>query len=95
MAAAKKDAWHAVTIVPGAAACEAAQELRGRRFLSSAAPRLPLAGCTNRDHCRCKYQHHADRRGNPRRVSDGSVGNSAKPPDKERRRPGERRERRS
>jgi hypothetical protein len=95
MAAAKKHAWHAVTIVPGAAACDAAQELRGRRFLSSAAPRLPLAGCTNRDQCQCKYQHHADRRGNPRRASDGGAGNSAKPPDKERRRPGERRERRS
>jgi hypothetical protein len=95
MAAATKNAWHAVTIVPCAAACDAAQQLRGRRFLARAAPRLPLAGCTNHDHCQCKYQHYADRRGDPRRNADSDAGKAAKTPAKERRRPGERRERRS
>jgi hypothetical protein len=87
-------AWHAVGVVPGEAACEAAQRLRGQRFLSRDAPRLPLPDCSNQDRCQCKYQHMTDRRGEPRRSDDSAVGIAAKPRTGERRRPGERRERR-
>ena len=38
--------YHAVSIVPGAACCNAARELRFQRFLSKEAPPLPLASCT-------------------------------------------------
>jgi hypothetical protein len=34
--------WHAVTIAVPANACAAAQDCKGKRYLSSAAPRLPL-----------------------------------------------------
>jgi len=58
--------WHAVTVLPGADACEAAQSCRGKRFLSHEAPRFPLPDC-KAAHCRCRYRHHADRRGATRR----------------------------
>jgi hypothetical protein len=58
--------WHAVAIVPGAGACQAAESCRGRRFLSIEAPHLPLPEC-NTAQCRCKYRHYEDRRGPPRR----------------------------
>ena len=35
--------------------------MEGRRFLSSAAPRLPLAECDSLE-CNCKFVHHKDRR---------------------------------
>ena len=53
--------FHAVSIAPGPEACEAAQVRAGKRFLSREAPRLPLAECGNPE-CRCRYQHHDDRR---------------------------------
>jgi hypothetical protein len=54
--------WHAVSIVPQAGACAAAQAIAGRRFLSSEQPpQLPLEGCTAAI-CTCHYAHHADRR---------------------------------
>jgi hypothetical protein len=62
-----KPTWHAVSIVPGAAACNAVQQLRGRRHLPLEAPRLPLPACDLQNQCRCKYQHHGDRRGAERR----------------------------
>jgi hypothetical protein len=34
---------------------------QGMRFLSSAAPRLPLPECDALD-CKCRFMHHADRR---------------------------------
>jgi len=92
MATAIKKSWHAVCVVPGGTACAAAQRLRGQRFLSPVAPRLPLPDCSNQNQCQCKYQHMADRRGEPRRSDD--VGVPATPRSGERRRPGERRERR-
>lgn len=61
--------WHAVSIVPHGQACEAVQACRGKRFLSSEAPRLPLQGC-NADQCQCRYRHHPDRRGGTRRKDD-------------------------
>ena len=37
--------YHAVSIKFGNDACNVAKELRGKRFLSNAAPRLPLPEC--------------------------------------------------
>lgn len=65
--------WHGVSIVAKAVKCEAAHALRGKRFLSAAAPRLPLPNCTMEHSCACAYKHHADRRAPPRR-KDESVG---------------------
>lgn len=59
--------WHAVSIVRGRFGCRAAQMIGEQRFLDSDAPRLPLAGCSAPDACQCKYKHHEDRRGLPRR----------------------------
>ena len=53
--------YHAVSIKFDTNACAAAQEMSGRRFLSSAAPRLPLPEC-NALECRCRFVHHDDRR---------------------------------
>jgi len=93
----KTSAWHAVSIIAGPQACAAAQAFGLRRFLSGAAPRLPLAECTQSDRCQCRYRHHADRRAGGRRADDervaGAPGARAKPADGERRRPGERRAR--
>lgn len=65
-----KQAWHAVTIITPGHACDAANELKGQRFLSKEAPRLPLAGCPSPEFCRCTYRHYSDRRTGPRRASD-------------------------
>jgi hypothetical protein len=61
--------YHAVSIVPGVAHCDAARELRRRRFLSREAPPLPLAACTL-GKCRCAYKHYDDRRTKARRAAD-------------------------
>lgn len=58
--------WHAVGIVTRPSACAAAQSCKGKRFLSSRAPRLPLTGCDAAE-CGCKYRHYEDRRDGPRR----------------------------
>ena len=52
-------AFHAVSIKFDAQACEAAKMMSGRRFLSNAAPRLPLPDC-NALECRCSFSHHKD-----------------------------------
>ena len=54
-------AYHAVSIKYATNACEAAKALSGRRFLSNAAPRLPLPDCDSLE-CRCRFAHHDDRR---------------------------------
>jgi hypothetical protein len=66
--------FHAVSLEYSAEGCTAAKEMTGRRFLSSAAPQLPLPGCDSLE-CFCKFVHHADRR-NPtdRRSPFGSAG---------------------
>ncbi len=94
MANVPKSPWRAVSVVAGPAAFAAAQRLRGQRFLTGKAPRLPLAACNNQDQCGCKYQHHPDRRGDTRRTDDEGATTVVKPRGSERRRPGERRERR-
>lgn len=63
----KASRWHSVSVVNKGYCCEALTELLGKRFLSQEAPRLPLANCTKSSDCRCSYQHHEDRRAEPRR----------------------------
>jgi hypothetical protein len=61
--------FHAVSIQSVDSACEAAKGIQGQRFLSSAAPRLPLPECDAAE-CRCRFAHHKDRRsGEDRRGS--------------------------
>ena len=62
--------WSAVAISPGSSSCEAASALKGKRFLSAEAPRLPLTECTAQDTCRCVYRKYPDRRAGPRRAED-------------------------
>ena len=95
MATSAKDPWRAVAILASDSACEAARQLRGKRFLTREAPRLPLAECIKQDQCQCKYRHLRDRRGPQRRAfEEGGLLRSTKTVAKEQRRPGERRERR-
>ncbi len=54
-------AFHAVSIKLGPNACEPAQSMDGKRFLSGAAPKLPLPNCNNLE-CKCRFVHHKDRR---------------------------------
>ena len=42
--------------------------MAGRRFLSGAAPQLPLADCDAAE-CSCRFRHHDDRRSNKDRRS--------------------------
>jgi hypothetical protein len=71
--------WHAVSIRPCAAACEAAQAIAGKRFLSSEGPpQLPLTGCTASE-CTCLYRHHADRRVWNRAAEAGAGGTPGSP----------------
>lgn len=55
--------FHAVAIKYSEYACDAAKALTGRRFLSNAAPRLPLPECDYPD-CNCRFAHFSDRRTN-------------------------------
>ncbi|HNP65171.1 MAG TPA: hypothetical protein PKH39_14635 [Woeseiaceae bacterium] len=56
-----RGAYHAVAIKYSENACDAAKAMTGRRFLSTAAPRLPLPECDYID-CRCQFAHYPDRR---------------------------------
>lgn len=56
-----KTAYHAVSIKISGQACAAARDMAGRRFLSTAAPKLPLPDCDVLD-CNCRFVHHKDRR---------------------------------
>jgi hypothetical protein len=53
-------------------ACSAVRKFAGQRLLSSEAPLLPLADCTQRE-CTCTYHHFEDRRLGSRRVDETSV----------------------
>ncbi len=53
--------YHAVSIKFDEGACGAAKAMSGRRFLASAAPRLPLPECDALE-CTCRFTHHSDRR---------------------------------
>ena len=86
-------AFHAVAIKYSENACDAAKAMTGRRFLSSAAPRLPLPECDFLE-CRCQFAHYEDRRsGRDRRSPFAPAGASATSGSfkKERRETGDRR----
>ena len=69
--------FHAVSIKYEGRACEAAKNMIGRRFLATAAPRLPLAECDVLE-CSCRFAHHEDRRSHKdRRSPFGPGGGSA------------------
>jgi hypothetical protein len=68
--------FHAVSIVPGTQCCPQVQALQGVRLLSAEAPRLPVVGCTRSELCECRYQHHEDRRGPPRRAAARSLAST-------------------
>lgn len=66
--------YHAVSIKYDESACDAARKMTGRRFLASAAPRLPLPECNSME-CRCGFVHHKDRRtGEDRRSPFAAAG---------------------
>lgn len=61
--------FHAVSISPGLFVCSEARKHEGIRYLSKEAPTLPFRNCDSVE-CRCRYQHHADRRQGDRRHRD-------------------------
>lgn len=71
--AASDTKFHAVSLQFASNACDAAQNMKGRRFLSSAAPRIPLPDCDATE-CRCKFVHHKDRRSREDRRSPFGKG---------------------
>ena len=68
--------FHAVSIKVSGNSCRAAQEMSGRRFLATAAPKLPLPDCDVLD-CKCRFAHHEDRRSNKDRRSPFRPGGIA------------------
>ena len=85
--------FHAVSLKYPSTACSAAKSLEGKRFLSNAAPRVPLTDCDVLE-CKCRFVHHRDRRaGDDRRdpYGQGFGGETGKHPIEQRKRP-ERRE---
>jgi hypothetical protein len=83
--------WHAVLIVASASACHAAQDCKGKRYLSSEAPRLPLADC-DASACTCRYRHFDDRRAGPRRAEEAGPDAKKRPASNRRTRKGRRAE---
>ena len=69
-------AFHAVAIEYSDKACDAAKAMTGRRFLSNAAPRLPLPECDLLE-CRCRFVHFKDRRTNRDRRSPFATSSSS------------------
>lgn len=53
--------YHAVSIAKGPGGCKEVAELKGRRFLASKAPMVPLPACDAAS-CSCRYIHFDDRR---------------------------------
>ena len=68
---ARPASYRAVEIRCPEDACEAAKAERGKRYLSSDAPTLPLSACDKGHRCACRYRHHEDRRGKEDRRSAG------------------------
>jgi hypothetical protein len=62
--------YHSISVVAKAGGCAAAKRCASERFLSHKAPKLPLPECDRPGSCACVYQHHTDRRDDPRRTSD-------------------------
>jgi hypothetical protein len=72
----KKSAYHAVSIRFPSNACPAAKAMTGRRFLATAAPKLPLPDCGSAA-CKCYFAHHEDRRSGSDRRSPFSPARSS------------------
>jgi hypothetical protein len=72
--------WHAVGVGGGPSCCRASYLARNVRYLSTEAPPLPLAGCTQPKSCTCKYKHFSDRRAGPRRTTDSDLYKNALSP---------------
>ena len=73
----KNTRFHAVSIRFADDACDGARKREGRRFLSSAAPKIPLPDC-DATNCKCRFKHHQDRRkGDDRRNAWGQGFGSA------------------
>ena len=68
--------FHAVSINYAGRACEAAKNMSGRRFLATAAPKLPLPECDVLE-CSCRFVHHEDRRSRKDRRSPFGPGGSS------------------
>ncbi len=68
--------FHAVSIKYSGRACAAAKDLTGRRFLATAAPKLPLPECDILE-CSCRFAHHEDRRAQKDRRSPFGPGGLA------------------
>jgi hypothetical protein len=71
-----KTQFHAVSIRYTGRACDAAQNMSGRRFLATAAPKLPLPECDVLE-CTCRFAHHDDRRSHKDRRSPFGPGGTA------------------
>jgi len=67
--------FDAVEIQARHAACDAAHQLRGRRYLANEAPALPLPGCTAAQ-CSCSFVKLSDRRTEDRRLEHGGLSAS-------------------
>jgi hypothetical protein len=86
--------FHAVSIKFASNACSAAKSLEGKRFLSTAAPRIPLPDCDVLE-CKCRFIHHRDRRqGGDRRnpYTAGFGGETGKHPVEQRKQPDRRKD---
>ena len=53
--------YHAVSIRSGPDSCESVKAFRGKRYLATEAPPLPVPGC-DAAACDCRFRHHEDRR---------------------------------
>jgi hypothetical protein len=60
--------FHAVSVQPGLMSCPSSRRLRNVRFLSKAAPSIPLPGCDMVKECTCHFAKHNDRRHGDRRL---------------------------
>lgn len=62
--------FRAVAIHSPSGSCEAAERIRGQRFLAAHAPQIPLGGCSHGQQCNCRYKYFTDRRSDMRRNTD-------------------------
>lgn len=68
--ATKNKAYQSVSIKWELAACDAAKQLDGQRFIGLQAPSFPLPDC-DAEQCKCRYEFHGDRREGDRRMLHG------------------------
>lgn len=63
--------FRAVTVQSSGICCAAARDAAGTRLLMRSMPRLPLAGCSMPEACKCRFRKIPDRRGSDRRLLGG------------------------